>query len=351
MVFSLKERYLQRIRQREYFCKLSWVRELIRTTVPFFAIFFTFGFTHKAIPLFNFEEIYMAEKGLINMGDYSEAAKLLVEKVGQAVGGALQPWQMKRIATAEVEVERIKSIGQVELQNELQERAFRRMMYEEGRKQENLEKILLKSMDSVEIDSKPNEIDTDWLQNFIEKCKTVSNEEMQTVWAKLLSRESNNPGAISRRTVELVSSFDKSDAQLFEALCKFVWSIGHTNPVIFEYHEKIYSEQGINFISLKHLEGIGLVSFESNGYFTEIPTSPHGFRYYNRVVRLKFDSVPPLKFRTGQVIFTKAGRELVSICGTAPVEGFLDYCIGRWKKFGYDIEEAQEPFFYQLNIL
>ena len=75
----------------------------------------------------------------------------------------------------------------------------------------------------------------DWMANFFDKCRIISDEEMQGLWAKVLSGEANAPGSYSKRTVNFLASMDKEDAALFTALCGFAWSFpgGYANPLIY----------------------------------------------------------------------------------------------------------------------
>ncbi len=108
-------------------------------------------------------------------------------------------------------------------------------------------------------------MDNDWLFNFFEKCRIISNEEMQTVWANLLASEANSPGTYSKRTVAFLSTLDKTEAQLFTSLCGFNWLFDNEQvPMVFDYKEPIYNNQGINFRTLHHLDDIGLINFEVN---------------------------------------------------------------------------------------
>ena len=43
--------------------------------------------------------------GLINLGDLSKPATVLIERVSDAVGGIAKPWQIKRIAKAETKAD------------------------------------------------------------------------------------------------------------------------------------------------------------------------------------------------------------------------------------------------------
>lgn len=52
---------------------------------------------------------------LINLGELSKPATVLIEKVSDAVGGIAKPWQIKRVANAEAEAAKIKAIAQLEI--------------------------------------------------------------------------------------------------------------------------------------------------------------------------------------------------------------------------------------------
>ena len=41
------------------------------------------------------------------------------------------------------------------------------------------------------------------------------------------------------------------------------------------------------------------------------------------------------EMKLGEVLLTRIGQELAPICGSKPVDGFLEYVIGKWKDFKY----------------
>lgn len=70
---------------------------------------------------------------LINLGELSKPATVLIEKVSNAVGGIFRPAQIKRVAQAEAEAENIKALANVEI-SEIEQRAMQRLVHEEGKK-------------------------------------------------------------------------------------------------------------------------------------------------------------------------------------------------------------------------
>ena len=115
-----------------------------------------------------------------------------------------------------------------------------RFVAEEARKQDNIEKITQKAIPQLEKSSNPKNIEDDWIVNFFDKCRIISDDEMQSLWARVLAGEANSPGRYSKRTVNFLNSLDKVDANLFTALCGFGWQIGSL-PDTFLTH----SEMGV----------------------------------------------------------------------------------------------------------
>jgi hypothetical protein len=259
---------------------------------------------------------------------------VLIEKISDALGGYFKPWQIRRVARAEAEADKIKAIAQVEGQIEvadLTRRALGRFLIEETKKQDNMESITSKSIPLLKDDSKPQEIEDDWITNFFDKCRLISDEEMQSLWAKILAGEANSPGTYSKRTANFLGSLDKSDATLFSTLCGFGWFMGDVVPLVFTFDGDIYKEHGITFNVIKHLDDIGLLSYESLTGFTKtgFPKKIIIF-YYGKPINIEFNNETNNAIEIGKVLLSKIGQELAPICGSQPIPGFLDYVIKHW---------------------
>lgn len=278
---------------------------------------------------------------LINLGELSKPATVLIEKVSDAVGGICKPWQMKRVAKAEVEVDRIRALGGIE-RSEISQRAIHRLVAEETKKQENIENITAKAVKELKADAKPEDLERDWIANFFDKCRLVSDEEMQSLWSKLLAEEANEPGTFSKRTLELVASLDKKDAHLFTKLIGFAWYINDKAILlIFNDSTKIYNELGINFATLTHLEAIGLIKFDVNRGFAWTDLSKISkLRYYDTTYTLEIEGQKHNTVQTGCALLTETGKELIPVCGASSVPGFLEYVLEVWKNKGCIISRA-----------
>lgn len=270
---------------------------------------------------------------LIDLGNLGKPADTLVKKVSNAVGGLFKPYQVKRMAKAEAEAAIIKAQTEIEI-TDLHRRAVHRWIEEEAQCQKNMEDITNKALPQLNEKANPDSIENDWLVNFFDKSRIVSDNEMQSLWSRVLAGEANTPGSYSKRTVNFLSDLDKVDADLFTKICGFGWMIGNLVPLVFDVQAEIYNTHGINFNTLSHLESIGLIQFGNLAGFKRV-NLPKVFMvfYYGTPLTLEMPGETGNKLEMGNVLLTKTGQELAPVCGSNPVEGFWDYVRDRWKQY------------------
>jgi len=272
----------------------------------------------------------MTDNPLAKLGDLTKPATVLIEKISDAVGGVFKPYQIVRVAKAEAEADRIRAESQIQV-TDLHRRAMHRFLEEEAKRQSNIEDITEKALPLLEDKAAPQNVENDWITNFFDKCRIVSDEDMQRLWSRILAAEANTPGAFSRRTVNLLADLDKDDAELFMKLCGFAWEIGNLVPLVFDVQSETYNQHEINFGSLAHLESLGLIQFNNIAGFqrVKLPRTVTVF-YYGKAVELTFPNEAGNALELGQALLTRAGQELATVCGSTPVEGFFDYVYDRW---------------------
>ena len=275
----------------------------------------------------------MSDNSLANVGDLAKPFDTLVKKIAKGVGTLYEPRRIKKVAKAEAEAKKIKATFDIEI-TDLHLRAEQRRIEEEAKHQKNMEDITAKAAPHLNEDANPDAMDDDWVANLFDKCRIVSDEEMQSLWARVLAEEANAPGTLGKRTVNLLSDFDKSDAELFTELCGFGWMIGNVVPLVFDVQADIYNKHGITFNTLSHLETIGLIQFEGLTSFSKLrlPKSPPIY-YYGKWLQLEMPKDTDNELKTGKVLLTKIGQELAPICGSQPVEGFYEYVKEQWKEY------------------
>jgi Protein of unknown function (DUF2806) len=202
---------------------------------------------------------------LINIGELSKPATMLVEKISDAVGGIFKPYQIVRVAKAEAQADRVRADSQIEI-SDLQRRAFHRFLEGEAKKQMNIEDITQKALPLLNENSKPKEVEDDWITNFFDRCRLISDDDMQSLWSRVLAGEANSPGTYSKRTLGFLSDLDKYEAEMFTRLCGFVWQVRELVPLIYDETQEIYNKHGIDPGAVMDLETIGLIQYELVGF-------------------------------------------------------------------------------------
>ena len=287
----------------------------------------------------------MVENSLIKMaGEFSKLGNTLIEKCFDAVGGLAAPWQIKRLAQAKAIAKMIDAEGDLAVK-QLHRNAMNRLIAEESLKQYNMESIVEKAIPSLIEDSRPQDIDNDWLAHFFDKSRIISNEDMQTIWAKILSGEANSPGLFSKHTIDIVSMLSNKDAEMFVNLCKFVFLKGDIPTlIIIDFNNDIYAEHNIDFNTLKHLDFLRLISFEpSNGYVLNEQVDLVILTYSEKSIKINLHGIPVdnvwrrnTAYTTA--LFTKPGLELFSITERCYIPNLEEYVFDALRDKQFKVE-------------
>ena len=168
---------------------------------------------------------------VVKGGGLTKPATVLVEKISDAVGGFAKPYQIERVAKAEAKAALIRTEAEIEIEA-LRLRAFGRFAEEQTRHQLNMESITGKAILHLGDDASPEDMENDWLANFFDKCRNVSEEDMQDLWARVLAGEANNPGRFSRKTINILSDMERKYAKLFQDICRYRFSISGTDRLL-----------------------------------------------------------------------------------------------------------------------
>ena len=67
-------------------------------------------------------------------------------------------------------------------------------------------------------------VNPDWLFRWRDSAGEVSNEELQTLWGKILAGEVKSPGAFSLRTLDSLRNISKQEAELIARLAPYITS-------------------------------------------------------------------------------------------------------------------------------
>lgn len=290
---------------------------------------------------------------LVNLGALGKPIDILINKISEATGVLYEPRRIRRKAKAESEaaiisakaeaaVDIIKTESEIEI-TDLHRRAAQRWIQEEAKYQKNMEDIIDEAEPHLNEEAEPDAMEDDWITNFFDRCRLISDTEMQSLWARVLAGEANVPGTYSNRTVNLLSDLDKSDAELFTKLCGFGWLIGKVVPLVFDEQAEIYTRHRINFSTLSHLQDIGLVQFANLTSFLKTGC-PKRFTvlYYGKLLLLEMPGDINNTLEIGKIHLTKIGQELALISGSKPVDGFYEYVKAQWKQYLPKVENPKK---------
>ena len=178
-------------------------------------------------------------------------------------------------------------------------------------------------------------MDDDWVTNFFDKSRIVSDSDMQELWARVLAGEANSPGTYSKRTVNFLGDLDKRDAELLSALCSFGWFCRQLHPACYSTpkHQSTMTKV-INFSTLTHLDSIGLVQFNNiSGFIRRHLPRTFIVAYCGQPLTLTMQNEKDNDLPIGRVLLTQVGLELASVCQAPGVEGFVDYVKKEWNSY------------------
>lgn len=222
---------------------------------------------------------------------FGEIGKTIIQEIAQGIRDASEPGHIRKKAEAEKdaiiiksegEAEALKNIGKAETYIENLKRRSeivnKRMNLAE---EQNLESVIAFSEPSLPSDISSVEIDDLWMYRWIQASKTAFDEQVQRLWAKILTMEIDSPGLFSPRTLSLLSNFSRKDAKLVEKVLHV--SLTHNgkplgilycqtntlqNEKIKELNEKcnlLYGEMGLSYRSFLYLDDLSVINFGVEG--------------------------------------------------------------------------------------
>lgn len=185
----------------------------------------------------------------------------------------------------------------------------------------------------------PDKMDDDWIAQFMDKAKLISNKDLQFIWGKILADECNHQGSIPKTLLHILTQMDSKDAKVFStirSISVYVEDDGiqYTPMILRRSMADYYEKMGITYDALVNLQALGLIEMNMNAdertYVFECDKHPITVKYYDKeyYIPSKYDY-----FNVGNVIFTKAGSALCRNIEMPEKEGFFEeICIPLWKE-------------------
>lgn len=276
--------------------------------------------------------------GIKDLAGLSEPITKLIEVIGCGIGKFLEAGHIKRNAKAEAyKIETISNPilnsnipiiyddGKVQINStdfdELVKRTGSRLAFQEIQKQQNIESVIVKTY--AELENEPpvsdEPVDPDWILRFFNSIEDISNDDMQTVWAKILAGEIKQPKSVSLRTLDVVKNLSPDEAKQFEEICKLgfennfpiTWQLSIMKSI--ESSQDCGLIQPVNVLNSFNEERNTLVTLFNRTYCIVLTKTTHSNRF--SVIK--------------NATLTKAGKELFKMLDI-PFD--YEYCCDYLKK-------------------
>ena len=226
-----------------------------------------------------------------------------------------------------------------------------------ARRQRNREEIAAQAVLAL-----PNEVaaekpQEDWIYQFFNCCEDIGNEEMQSLWGRLLAGEITQPGSYSIRTLNTVKLLDSSEAILFTKLCASLWTINNHGMVVagrIRGRGQFTQNLGLAFPGemekvtptihdnkLIHLTNIGLIELSHLDSFIVHPmpgaeSIPANYFEFSYELTHRVQAVLPV----GTVLLTSVGMELVKVAGGAADIEYHEHVLSVWRSLGFEVKRT-----------
>lgn len=205
-------------------------------------------------------------------------------------------------------------------------RADERRGLVECARQSRLESIFRQAAGLVRPEKPEGQVETGWINHFIECAQDVEAERAQTVWASLLATEVVAPGSVVRRTLSFLRDMDLWELDAFIEYCAFAFSFESGWRFMFdeELARREMWSYGREIDLTQHWITIGLLATETARIEAG---SVRGLRirYRDRIWEIRRDEThaadieqPGFAYRK----FTVTGQQIAAALKTKPFNGY-----------------------------
>lgn len=169
--------------------------------------------------------------------------------------------------------------------------------------------------------------DFDWFVRFFEAVGNVSDDTMQNLWAKILAEEIAQPSTFSLKTIDIMRTMSKRDAELFIKICSHSFTAG-AQKYFLPNENEFLEEVGIQYTDIMKLSELGLMF--NDGTITlnmNIGNDPRPLINSNSLIMLiTSTSGNSENASIGQYPFTEVGKELSTLISeSASVDDYMKY--------------------------
>ena len=227
-----------------------------------------------------------------------------------------------------------------------QEQIDARLLFQEAKRQRNIEDVVHRSAEHLRDKEVPNEEpDHDWVSRFFGDVQDVSSAEMKELYSRMLAGQIERPGSFSLRSMNVLRDLDSNAARLFQTLCSACIALMPDGQTVMDCRVPVLnghagtnalSQYGLSFIQLNVLNEHGLIISEYASWLDYriciVRMEPGRkavalpFRFQGRywVLEAINEREAGSEFRVSGVRLTQTGAELSRIVDIEPNEQFAE---------------------------
>jgi len=172
--------------------------------------------------------------------------------------------------------------------------------------------------------AKQRNINVDWFIRFLEAAGNVNDEQMQELWAKILSGEVDNPGDFSLRSIDILKNMNKDEAICFNNISQYI--INHKGiPFIYRNEFPLPSNYKVPLDDVIKMSDCGIMSMDINIGI--------GGTLHNRVKKALLlyageyccvaDINKSIEYTINAYRFTNVGKELLRLIDYIPNNNYI----------------------------
>ena len=226
---------------------------------------------------------------------------------------------------------------------DIADRVNQRILFQEQKRQSNIESVV--SSAAKQLGDKTvarEEPDHDWTARFFNSVQDVSSEEMQTLWARVLSGEVERKGSTSVQTLGILRNLEQATGRLFRSLCSAAVFLGPDHNAILDARvpslggnaaTNSLRAHGLGFDVLNRLNEHGLIISDYNSWYDyrvaigiavgdrgSVVRIPFAFQGKSWVLVPQQRREPTELCKLSGVALTMSGRELARVIDLQPME-------------------------------
>jgi hypothetical protein len=302
--------------------------------------------------------------------------KLWESLADKGVGSLLRPWQIRREGRANIDLQRYEMLALADAEREVEEIRSGRRCLENAkyvlsitkeshevapppsaqvpvleianriavadavRKEVNVAKAVLHAEDDLKNDPAPTpkkKVEEDWLCRWRDYAGSVSSDDLQQLWGRILAGEVKSPGSYAYRLLDFVRNLTTEEAGLIERIAPFV-----LNGLIFREPNDLLTKAGVSFYVLMELQDLGVISgVEAVGLQVQY-TSTDKTRYvrlltnYGKGLLIEHEDTNK-RVDMGIYSITNLGKQVLGLGKFSPNDGYLIELGRAIKKRGFKV--------------